>query len=327
MDGRAARMIRLPGWKPPVMPSRSSKPDGGAGDRLALLRQPLELVDLGEEDVVDGAEVLARVLVRDLEDRALGDVDELAGRGVVGVDAGLDVVRRAQEPAEHRVLAHDAGVLAQVPHRGHARGQQVDRGAAAGRVELPRLLEVLDERERVDRLAGAVELEHRREDDPVGLAVEVRRVQPLVDDERRERRVGQQDGAEDRLLGLEVLRRRNRTVGQARSAAVAVRDGGSVGGAHLTVDPRRGGGVRLPVRRSWCGRWGISSPNAAKSARPGSSRRSLKPRAPGGRPGSRRRGRRRAAGRGSPSRAGHRGPARRAPRRRTWPARGARSSA
>ena len=28
IDGRAARMIRLPGWKPPVIPSRSSKPDG-----------------------------------------------------------------------------------------------------------------------------------------------------------------------------------------------------------------------------------------------------------------------------------------------------------
>ena len=27
IDGRAARMIRLPGWKPPVIVSRSSKPD------------------------------------------------------------------------------------------------------------------------------------------------------------------------------------------------------------------------------------------------------------------------------------------------------------
>ena len=27
MLGRAARMIRLPGWKPPVMTSRSSKPE------------------------------------------------------------------------------------------------------------------------------------------------------------------------------------------------------------------------------------------------------------------------------------------------------------
>ena len=28
IDGRAARMIRLPGWKPPVIVSRSSNPDG-----------------------------------------------------------------------------------------------------------------------------------------------------------------------------------------------------------------------------------------------------------------------------------------------------------
>ena len=28
IDGRAARMIRLPGWKPDVSRSRSRKPDG-----------------------------------------------------------------------------------------------------------------------------------------------------------------------------------------------------------------------------------------------------------------------------------------------------------
>ena len=127
----------------------------------------------------------------------------------------LDLVRRAQQPPQHRVLADDPRVLADVPDGGDARRQQVDRGAAAGGVELPGLLEVLDEREGVDRLAAAVQLEHRREDDPVRLAVEVLRVEALVDDQRRERRVREQDRAEDGLLGLEVLRRGDGPSGRA----------------------------------------------------------------------------------------------------------------
>ena len=207
-------MIRLPGWKPPVIASRSSKPDGVPVIALPSCESSSSLVDLDVEDVVDRAEVLAAVLVGDLEDRALGDVDELARLRLVRVDAGLDLVRRAQEPAQHRVLADDPRVLADVPDGGDARRQQVDRRAAAGGVELPGLLEVLDERERVDRLAAAVQLEHRREDDPVRLAVEVLGVEALVDDQRGQRRVGEQDRAEDRLLGLEVLRRGDRAVGQ-----------------------------------------------------------------------------------------------------------------
>ena len=55
----------------------------GAGDRLALAGQALELVELGVEEVVDRAEVLAAVLVGDLEDRALGHVDEVARERLV----------------------------------------------------------------------------------------------------------------------------------------------------------------------------------------------------------------------------------------------------
>ena len=196
--------------------SRSSKPDGVPVIALPSRESCSSLSSSADEDVVDRAEVLAAVLVGDLEDRALGDVDELARRRVVRVDAGLDLVGRPQQPAQHRVLADDPRVLADVADRRHARGQQVDRGAAAGRVELAGLLEVLDERERIDRLAAVVQGEHRGEHDPVRLAVEVLGVEALVDDERRQRGVGQQHRAEHGLLGLEVLRRRDRTVRHAR---------------------------------------------------------------------------------------------------------------
>ena len=136
----------------------------GAGDRGAVRGELLELVQLGGEQVVDRAEVLAAVVVGDLEDRALGEVDELARRRLVGVHARLDLVGGAQEAAEHRVLADDARVLADVADGGDGAGQQVDRGAAADVLEQAGLLEVLDERERVDRLADRVQVEHRLED-------------------------------------------------------------------------------------------------------------------------------------------------------------------
>ena len=180
---------------------------GRARDRRAVRRELLELVQLGGEQVVDRAEVLATVVVGDLEDRALGEVDELARRRLVGVHARLDLVGGAQEAAEHRVLADDARVLADVADGGDRAGQQVDRGAAADVLEQAGLLEVLDERERVDRLADRVQVEHRLEDQAVRLAVEVLRLEALVDDQRGQRGVRQQDRAEDRLLGLEVLRR------------------------------------------------------------------------------------------------------------------------
>ena len=44
--GRAARMIRLPGWKPPVMRSRSSKPDGVPVIEVPSRGELLELVEL-----------------------------------------------------------------------------------------------------------------------------------------------------------------------------------------------------------------------------------------------------------------------------------------
>jgi hypothetical protein len=66
---------------------------------------------------------------------------------------------------------------------------------------------VLEERERVDGLALHVEVEHRPEDRRVALPVEVLRLDLLVDDQRGQRGVREEDGAEDGLLGLQVLGR------------------------------------------------------------------------------------------------------------------------
>ena len=53
IDGRAAMMIRLPGWKPPVISSRSAKPDGVPVSERPSAESSCHLRDLGVEDLAD----------------------------------------------------------------------------------------------------------------------------------------------------------------------------------------------------------------------------------------------------------------------------------
>src|SRR6185312_428597 len=69
-----------------------------------------------------------------------------------------------------------------------------------------RLPQLLGDGEHVDLAALLVEPQHRAVDGRVLLAIELIGLETLVDDEAVERRVGEQDRAEHRLLGLEVVR-------------------------------------------------------------------------------------------------------------------------
>ena len=76
---------------------------------------------------------------------------------------------------------------------------------SADRLELLAPLERLGDRDDVDRLAPLEEVEDRRVDAPVGLAVEVLRTQELC--HLHDRIAVDEDGAEHGLLGFETLRR------------------------------------------------------------------------------------------------------------------------
>jgi hypothetical protein len=193
----------------------------------------LQLVELGVQELLGGAEVLARVLVGHFEDGALGHVDQIARERLVPVDLRLDLVGGVQQPPQHRVLFDDPRVVAQVADGGDRPGQQLDRGAAADAVQVTRLLEMFDQGQRVDRLAVAVQVEHRLVDAPVALPVEVLRVQALVDDQRGQRGVRQQHRAEHGLLGLQVLRGRHRAA--AEPVGMTIGDGGC---AHRATESR-----------------------------------------------------------------------------------------
>ncbi len=121
-----------------------------------------------------------------------------------------------QQPPQQRVLAHDLRVAARVAGGRHHAGELVDSRLAARVLELARLAQAVGDGQHVDRLALVVEREHRRVDRAVALAVEVLGAQALLDHERVQRAVRQQDRAEHRLLGLDVVRRGDHARGGAR---------------------------------------------------------------------------------------------------------------
>ena len=173
IDGRAAMMIRFPGWKPDVSLSSSLKPVGHArhvGAGLVQVHDPLEAL---LQQPFDVAEVARDPLLGEVEDDLLRAVDEVGGLAGPVLSEPCDLGARADEPAERRHLAHDPRVVGRVRRGRHERRELVDAGPAADLLELAALLERVDERDRVDRLALLVEREAGPEDDPVALAVEV----------------------------------------------------------------------------------------------------------------------------------------------------------
>ena len=152
-------------------------------------------------------ELARHALLREVEHDLLGAVDEL-DRLTGPVEAEpRDVVAGADQPAQRRHLADDARVVRRVRRRRHERRELVHALGAADRVERPGAVELVDDGDRVDRLALRVEREDRLVDVAVALAVEVRGADVGGLGDRPDRQRREHHCAEDRLLGIEILRR------------------------------------------------------------------------------------------------------------------------
>ena len=208
IDGRAAMMIRLPGWKPPVIASRSAKPEARAGQRAALGARARASCRSRRAGCRRPAELLLAVVVRDLEDRPLGALDDVAGLALAGVDARLDLVRRVEQLAQSASSLDDLRVAAHVADAGDRGDQLADRLLAAGLVELAARAQVLDDAQDVDRLARREERRaspRRSGGGARGRSPPACRASSTT--KRVVRPVGQQDRAEHGLLGLDRVRR------------------------------------------------------------------------------------------------------------------------
>ena len=200
----------------------------GDDDEVARLEPRGELVELAEagrdaghvdaglvergdpleallQQLLDVAELALDAPLREVEQHLLRLVEQI-GRLAGPLPAEpRDLLADADQAAQRPHLVDDPRVVRGVRGRRDERGQLVDARPAADVLELAALLELVDERDRVDRLALRVERERGAVDLRVALAVEVAGVEHFAD--RPDRAGGEHHRPEDGLLGLEVLRR------------------------------------------------------------------------------------------------------------------------
>ena len=178
MLGRAARMMSWPGWKPPVMSSRSSRPDAtpvtACPPESARMRDPVHrLLD----DVLELEGFAPDLVLGDAEDLLLGRFEQLLGGELVGIAVADDLGGALDQLAVGRFFLDDVGVVLGV---GRVRDAVDDLGqdlVAADLVELIAHLQLLGKGDGVDRLARVVKVADGGVDHLVRIAVEVRGAQ------------------------------------------------------------------------------------------------------------------------------------------------------
>ena len=206
-DGRAASTIEVALLEPGRQRVEVGEAGPDAADLAAVGVQVVEPVVRVVEQRLERAEAGVDALLADREQLRLGPVDRLAGprpdpRSRCRRSGRRRAIRLRRTALRSTIRAYWATWTAV--------GVWFDRLDRYARPPIAssssRRSSDLRDGDDVDRLAPLEQLEHRRVDPAVRLAVEVRRAQELRDLD--DRVAVDQDGAEHRLLGLETLRRK-----------------------------------------------------------------------------------------------------------------------
>jgi len=203
IDGRAATMMRLPGWNPDVSRSRVAEAGRRAGEVDARFVQRRDALEALLEQLLDLRPFAGDALLREVVQDLLRLVDEVAGLAGAFPPQARDLAAGADEPAQRCRLVDDPCVVGRVRGGRDERRELVQADAPADGLDLAALLELIGERDRVDRLALRVEREGGAIDLRVRLAVEVAGVDDLADGP--DRAGGDHHRAEDTFLGFQVL--------------------------------------------------------------------------------------------------------------------------
>ena len=174
----------------------------------AVLMQFVDAVDQLNDQRVHALEALprARALLADLEDHAFGFVEDLRHRTALRIErVGRDLVARRDELAQHRALANDLGVAAQVGGTWHALRECVQVDETATVLGLAEALQLLEYGDHVGRLGRVDQRADRCVDQPMLVAVEVAVGQQVAG--AVPRAVVEQQTAEHALLGFDRVRR------------------------------------------------------------------------------------------------------------------------
>jgi hypothetical protein len=176
------------------------------GDRPLALLQLLDGREAGLHEIPERHEAFADPPLGNREDRALGFVEEHFRFQFRFVRLGQDLVGRVDQAAERRLLLDDPRVVLDVGRSRYAVGQRRDVGRPPDLVQLPGPRQFFLQRDEVDGMTAFAERHHLVEDAAVRITEEVLGVDQLGG--VVERVVVDQDRAEDRLLGIEIVRKR-----------------------------------------------------------------------------------------------------------------------
>ena len=155
---------------------------------------------------LDVSELSIRGFVAQCEDALLGAIERERDIRRFAVRVGRDRGRRAQEAAQDRAVAHDAGVTFDLDRCGHELGELAQVGRASDAVELLAARQLDLHRERVDALAALEQRLHRPVDALVPSQIEV--IFPEEVRDLEDRVAIDEEAAEHLLLGRLVVGKR-----------------------------------------------------------------------------------------------------------------------
>jgi hypothetical protein len=148
------------------------EPRRHAGEVAAARAQHLDALHRGPEQRLDLDEPLGAAAVVELEDLALGEVEQLGHVGRALVAFAHERGGRLDQPPPQRLLADDPAMVLHVRRGRDLVEEAAEIFLAAGAGEIPALLELVGEREGIHHRAGVVHGHHRTEQPAVALAVE-----------------------------------------------------------------------------------------------------------------------------------------------------------
>ena len=167
----------------------------------------VDLVHRRLQQILERDEVLGQPPIGDVVDLRLRAVDHLGHVGTLG--AGVAVLHHPRsglhQPAQQRLLGHDARVVARVGGGRHRRDQGVQIRCPADPAQHSAAVQFGGDRHRVGGLPAAVQVQDRVVDVLVRRTVEVAGPQPLQ--HIGDGVLAQQHPAQHRLLRGQILRR------------------------------------------------------------------------------------------------------------------------
>jgi hypothetical protein len=205
MLGRAARMIEVRGLKARGQVVQLGEAGGHAGQQGLVALALHEGVDVGIDALAHGRKGFFVLVAGHLENGRFRKIDDLLHVAAVLEAAFGDGAGLCNQVSEDRLGVDDAGIVLGVDGQRDGIHQGRQKGGTADLLQPTLFLETVGQSDQVHRFATRKQVGDGGEDFLMGGAVKILRPQDF--DDVQQAAVVDQNGAQQRLLGFQVLRR------------------------------------------------------------------------------------------------------------------------